>query len=70
MSYINTLMIFFSVILSFSVFIALDSSLRVQEWEGLGNKERIKFWGGVGDVGFKISMTSLVLSLVLNLFHE
>ena len=66
MGFINILMIFFSALLSFSIFITLDSILRVVEWEVLDNKERISFWGGIRDTGFKISMISLILSIALN----
>lgn len=66
MGFINILMIFFSALLCFSIFITLDSILRVVEWEVLDNKERVGFWGGIRDTGFKISMISLILSIALN----
>jgi len=55
-----------SVIFGISTFAALDCTLRVREWDVLNDKNRAIFWADIRDIGFKISMITLLSSVVIN----
>ena len=70
MSSVNLSISLLSVIFGFSIFATLDCMMRSWEWEVLDNKERVMFWGDIRDIGFKISMITLLSSLALNSFCD
>ena len=70
MSSICMSMSFFSAAFGVSVFASLDSILRAEEWDVIGNKEKVIFWGGIRDTGFKISVFTLISSIALNSIYD